>query len=159
MDKTHATAGPSLNAILAHCQLDGECLIWHSNRDAKGYGRVYIDGKYRGLHRLVWEVVNGAEIPQGYCVCHTCDNPPCIWPEHLWIGTKAQNTLDRDLKRRNWFGPRNRGETNARAKLTDAQVRAIRADPRLQRMIAVEYGITTSSVSEIKAGKRWKHLA
>jgi len=87
-------------------------------------------------------------------VCHRCDNPCCINPEHLFIGTQKQNIDDRDLK-----GRRNqaRGERQGSAKLTEEQVKAIRLDPRKQSVIAAEFGISRAHVGNLKANRAWKH--
>jgi hypothetical protein len=104
-------------------------------------------------HRLAWIEAHG-EIPAGLFVLHHCDNPPCINPEHLFLGTKGDNNIDRGVKGRG--APQN-GEHNPRARLTIIQVDAIRADHRLQREIAVDYGVSQQQISKIKHGERWSH--
>ena len=143
-----------LSAILARCKRDGDCVIWTGATERGGYGHARFKGRTLAVHRVVWEFINGAVVPVGYHVLHTCDNPPCIWPPHLWIGTTAQNNLDCRLKRRH-----NIGEVNGNARLTEDQVRAILADTRYQRVIAADYGTTQRQVSRIKLREQWKVVA
>jgi len=71
----------------------GECWIWTASKYLNGYGQFRFDGKNWGAHRMAWLLTNG-EIPDGMLVCHTCDNPSCIRPAHLFIGTQKQNMRD-----------------------------------------------------------------
>jgi hypothetical protein len=93
------------------------------------------------------------DIPPGLVVRHSCDNPGCVNPEHLSLGTDADNTADKVARKRHGYG-----EKNAPAKLTESQARAIKADRRKLRIIAAEYGISGSTVSNIRHGQRWRHL-
>lgn len=78
----------------------GECLEWRGDRDPHGYGRKTIRGKNWFTHRLAWSWANecwgadGPKIPRGMCVLHRCDNPPCINPDHLFLGTQLDNIRD-----------------------------------------------------------------
>lgn len=96
--------------IAERIKISGECLEWTGARSGKlGYAVLYMGGggknpKTRKVSRLVWELLNGP-IPEGKCVCHTCDNPGCVNPNHLWLGTLAENNRDRHIKGRTKISP------------------------------------------------------
>lgn len=77
-----------------------DCWIWINGTDRKGYGRFYIGRKSLAAHRVSYLIFKG-NIDDGLCVCHTCDTPQCVNPDHLWVGTIQDNNLDRDKKGRN----------------------------------------------------------
>jgi len=79
-----------------------ECWLWIGYRDARGYGRIMRQGKVCGTHRVSWEIHNG-QIPEGMGVLHSCDNPPCVNPQHLFIGTQKDNMRDCTRKGRAWY--------------------------------------------------------
>jgi hypothetical protein len=128
------------------------CWLWTKYLGATGYGRIRNDGQRYGAHRYSWEIHRG-EIPAGMCVLHKCDTRPCVNPDHLFLGTKTDNANDRTQKGRGRGQP---GESHYMAKLTEADVAAIRSDPRLQRIIAKDYGVTQPAISLIKRQARWK---
>ncbi len=126
------------------------CWIYPSSRTSAGYAFYGIGQGRRGCaHRVAWETVHGV-IPAGLFVCHSCDNPPCCRPSHLFIGTAGDNHADSVQKDRHV-----RGERHGSSRLTNQQVLSIRLDARLQRAIAQDYGICQQAVSLIKRGKRW----
>lgn len=132
-------------------QSDG-CHIWVGAKLPRGYG-VYRPygrrGKRRYAHRHAWEIANGP-IPEGMAICHRCDNPSCVNPDHLFMGTQADNMRDMAAKRRSTFG-----EANSQAKLKYSQVLEIRASRVSRREVAALYGISTGHVGLIRSGKRW----
>lgn len=132
------------------------CIVWVGYR-VNGYGRVMVRGKVWWTHRYAWTLTNGP-ILDGLDVLHRCDNPPCCNPNHLFLGTQADNNIDRDLKGRQ-VAPK--GDHHPCAKLTSAQVIEIRklkvegiAGPQICDM----FGITKDHLSQIILRKVWKHL-
>lgn len=125
------------------------CWIWLKSGLETGYGRLKNElGKYEPAHRFAFRMFKDENI-EGLFVCHRCDTPACVNPAHLFAGTRQDNMDDMVQKRRHTHG-----ETAPRAKLSDEQVRAIRVDPRVQRIIAAEYGIVESHVSRLKRGRQ-----
>ncbi len=140
------------------------CHLWTGRVEKSGYGRIEkkIKGKKHRFraHRIAWEQVNGP-IPEGMFICHRCDVRSCVNPGHLFIGTHEDNMADMVRKGRSASSlgiSKNSGLANGRVKLTEEQIRLIRDDVRMQKVIAGEYGITQSTVSKIKLGKRWDKL-
>ena len=144
---------------------DGGCWNWTASCIASGYGNMGVkrDGKWRVLaaHRLAWEFYRGP-IPHhdsyhGLCVCHTCDNRRCVNPEHLFLATNKGNTDDRDRKGRNVAY---KGERHGSSKLTENQVREIRALPEDigWEEIAKKYGIGRTHVRRIRRRESWAHI-
>jgi hypothetical protein len=136
----------------------GECIEWAGDIDAYGYGRISFDGKQRRAHRFAFEVSKGP-IPKGLGVCHTCDNPPCINPKHLFAGTQKQNADDMVSKGRN----RNKvfkGSKNGFSKMTEAKVRLIRKLHQsgiAQRKLALRFKVCHAAIFYVcKVG--WKHI-
>lgn len=83
----------------------GECLVWTKKTDNWGYGVTSLEGRSYRVHRLVWERANGP-IPEGMLICHTCDNPPCYFLKHLFLGTHQDNMRDMAAKGRSVRGRR-----------------------------------------------------
>lgn len=126
------------------------CWLWQSAKDGFGYGHIEYKGGIYKAHRRAYELTYGP-IPkeingEAIVVRHTCDVPACVRPDHLILGTNQDNINDRVA--------RGRGSR----KLTDDQVRAIRSDPRMGKIIAREYGVYPGIISHIKNRKIWKHI-
>lgn len=131
------------------------CTVWTGGRaNSFGNGTICIDGKKWLVHRAAWVEQNGP-IPDGLDCLHHCDNPPCWNVNHIFLGTDADNMADRDRKGRHVPLP---GEKHGMAILTDRQVRAIRQDPRAARLVAADFGVSTSNVYMIRGGHTWRHI-
>ena len=134
-----------------------DCWKWTAGKDTYGYGRIQIDGKAVKAHRFSWWIYYGHP-SAGMCVLHKCDNPACVNPNHLFLGTPADNMADRDMKGRHVAL---KGEVNGMAKLTETDVITIRnrlANGETHKAIAVDYGVDRSSISYINTGKNWAHI-
>ncbi len=126
------------------------CWLWFRAIGRDGYGNVRWNGKLNPAHRISWQINRGA-IPPKSCVLHHCDTRTCVNPDHLFLGTHADNNHDRHAK-----GRTATGETHGRAKLTSEQVNRIRTDSRKLREIAPEYGVSLALISLIKNNKQWR---
>jgi len=131
-----------------------ECWNWKASKLPTGYGRINIKNRSIYSHRYAWELINGP-IPYGLCVCHKCDNPSCVNPAHLFLGTASANAKDRENKGR---GRTTKGLLNGHSKLSEKQVYEIRSATGLHKDIAEQFGIKRSTVGMIKNKLLWKHL-
>lgn len=140
-----------------HVTKNGECLEF-GNRLASGYGRFFIEGKTIKAHRFSWEI-NFGKIPNGMLVCHRCDNPPCVNPEHLFLGTPLSNMIDKSDKGR---GYRPAGSKHHMVKLADSDVLKIRSryasGEISMRNLGREFGVSASMVHLIVNRVRWTHI-
>lgn len=174
-------AEPSLVArFLGMLDRSGDCWVWTAGRYPSGYGKFL----RTGAHRVAWTLFVGP-IPEGLWVLHGCDNPPCCRPGdgHLFLGTAQDNADDMWAKGRGPSGDRNgsrlhperlprgdrngarrypdtvpRGASRWNARLTDEQVREIRRAEGRQREIAALFEVSQCTVSDVRRGKRWKHV-
>jgi len=132
------------------------CWKWLGAKNSRGYGQFWVGGTSIRAHRFCWTLTFGI-IPTGKLVLHACDNPLCVRPSHLFLGTDADNNHDMRLKGR---AVRNSGITNSHAKLTEQEVREIRARHGTISSVkmAAEYGVNPTTIQRIHKGMRWTHL-
>jgi hypothetical protein len=133
----------------------GACWPWTAAANYSGRGLFRFRGRNQVASRVAYILTVG-EIPDGQCVCHSCDNPSCCNPAHLWLGTQAENMADKYRKGR---GNHARGESAGNAKLSAAEVLDIIHSPCPTRELSERFGVTTALVRAIKRGEAWKHLA
>jgi hypothetical protein len=149
-----ATPETSTEALLRRIAPDARtgCHNWTGSTNKHGYGTLTHGNRKVAAHRLAYVVWVG-EIPPEMQVCHRCDNRSCINPAHLFLGTNLENLADRQAK-----GRQARGETHARAKLTEQDVRAIRSSVRRYADIAADYRVSETTVSNIISRRSWAHV-
>lgn len=129
------------------------CWEWQAGKFSQGYGATHISRKVVYAHRVSYEIHNGP-IPDGLFVCHSCDNPACVNPAHLWLGTQAENMHDCQAK-----GRSARKAARRNVPLTDAEVQAIRErSGERGSALAKEFGVSPSLISRIIHRTRWTHI-
>jgi hypothetical protein len=142
-----------LDRFWARVNRSGDCWLWQAPATAGRYGFAFISGDRFLPNRVSWTIHFGP-IPDGQCVCHRCDNPRCVNPSHLFLGTQAENMADMVRKGRHRTNP-DRQLYRTAAKLSADEIAAILRDGRLQREIAAQYGVHQSTISDIKRGETW----
>jgi hypothetical protein len=146
------------------------CVEHIGTRTRKGYGMVTAEGRQWSAHRLAWTKAFGP-IPPGLFVCHHCDNPPCIEPSHLFLGTHQDNMADRNRKGRQAKGDRAgprlrietrpRGEAHSLAKLTADAVLRMREAHRAGvsfGALARQFGVDRTTAADDIKGATWRHI-
>lgn len=143
------------------------CWEWIRSCNKDGYGRFRLNGKMELVHRVVYTIVNGVipELFEGLpaYICHSCDNPPCCNPQHLFLGNQRINLKDSSVKDRQ-SGPQLgfRGVYNYQVKVSEVQVveikRFLREKKSTHREIAEKYGVSRAAVTAINNGKTWSHI-
>lgn len=145
------------------------CWNWTAGKNKKGYGEFYFPeiGKHIRAHQISWIIFNGF-IPEGMCVCHKCDNPSCVNPNHLFLGTPKENSLDRDRKGRRkqgklYYGKEhhNHGSGSWSNKLSEQDVYRIRELKTLgltNKKIAEIFGVSQGLINNIWHGRKWAWL-
>ena len=148
-----------ITSVFEHYTADENgCWNWTLGK-SKGYGAINYMGRVWLAHRVAYEMTKG-RIPDGMSVCHSCDNPGCINPDHLFAGTHRDNMIDKETKgRANHVGMS--GTKNHNARLTEAKVISLLRDyvagiPR--RELCNRFGLQESSLSSYTDGKAWTHL-
>jgi hypothetical protein len=183
------TTQPLLDRFWAKVDKTDSCWLWTAAKGRNGYG-LFTNGAGRLVpaHRFIWEVTYG-EIPKGVMVCHNCpsgDNPSCVNPAHLWLGTHQANMVDRNMKGRAASGERHvsrthpevlmrgdthyartqperlaRGERHGMTPLTSEQVRTIRTDYAAGASavaLGQRYGVDRTTIHNIVTRKTWAHV-
>lgn len=140
-----------------HRRSTSECWNWtgYVSRDGYGSFRVQSRGLVENAHRFSYRLRHG-EPPAGAVICHTCDNRRCVNPDHLWAGSIADNTADRDGK-----GRQARGERHRSAKLRESDIEPIRrlsARGERPEEIAEMYAVNQATIRDILAGRTWRHV-
>lgn len=139
---------------------DNDCWIWTGwiMKNSLGYGGFYYKEKDTTAHRASYMIHKG-DVPNGMCVCHTCDNPKCVNPDHLWLGTYQDNMDDMKRKKRHNCL---KGEKVLKHKLKQSEVKVIRFAYKMgfsnQYQLSKLYNISQSVISEIINRKAWKHV-
>lgn len=132
---------------------NGDCSEWTGSQ-SKGYGYIKVDGKMKLVHRVAYEIESGKPIPSGLQVCHSCDNPLCNNPKHLFLGTHKDNAQDKVHKGRGKsFGVKQRIKPCMVKDICDA----FRAGVS-QSLIASWAGVSQSAISLVVAGKNFKEV-
>jgi len=154
---------PMAKRLDRYLDKSGECWVFTGGKNKGGYGWIKGEGGRKAspllAHRAAWIVAYGS-IPDGLCVLHSCDNPPCCNPAHLHLGTRADN--NREMRNRGRGGPRVRGEAHERCTLTKIKVLELRAKYAAgnitQRKLAETYEVGLGAVKHVLARRTWKHI-
>lgn len=141
-----------------HKTEDGSCWEWLGHIEKRGYGVMSYNNKRDKAHRISWRIANNQEIPKGMVIMHLCDNPICVNPNHLKLGTQDDNMKDCKNKGRI---TKSTGENHGRSKLTETDVLEIRrliAKGKTNKEIANLHKTTTQNIQAIRINKTWKWL-
>ena len=143
---------------------DGGCWEWRGAMNDSGYGIIGRGRRNEGTikaHRLVFELFNSVRLKPGQCVCHRCDNPCCVNPGHLFIGTQQDNITDMLRKQRNKQPPVLTGSRNPKSKLDEVKVRQafrLRRSGFTTYRIAEELGVSRATVCSVLNRQTWRHV-
>lgn len=129
------------------------CWLWGGAVVTKGYGCLGFRGEIYRTHRLSWILFRG-KILEDYHICHYCDNPYCVNPDHLWQGTGYDNTLDMVKKKRHRSG-RQSGEMNPNKKITKEDADFIRSSPKSSKELAKKYGVSIATIRMVRSNRHW----
>ena len=143
------------------------CHLWLGQFGRKGYGRIWKDGRNVPATHVALELA-GRPLDPGQQAMHSCDNPPCVNADHLAGGTLQDNIADRHAKGRDARGDANgarlrpetraRGEANGLARLDATKVHGIRISPLSSTALAAFYGVSRSTIRDVRLGKTWAHI-
>lgn len=138
------------------------CWLWvggvrkKTRSNNKEYGDFWLNGKRALAHRASWLLHKG-DIPAGQIICHSCDTPLCVNPDHLWIGTQADNMKDAWSKGRGKNNSK-QGERHKLSKLSERMVNDIKESALSGVELAKRFGVSPSTISMIRTGRNWRHL-
>lgn len=136
---------------------DDDCWPWLGRLSENGYGAFDYQGKPHIASRFSYELENGSADPNLF-VCHSCDNPKCVNPKHLWLGTHQQNVDDAKRKGRLVGGNGLRGSAINKSKLSAEQVREIKTTSTPAKVLAERFGVSNTAINKIRRGKNWSWL-
>lgn len=170
MPNQYISIDPYIRFLSKLTRMPNGCLEYMEGKDKDGYGKFWLNGKTLRAHHAAW-FFKHHEMPH-LCVLHKCDNPRCCDPEHLFLGTNADNMADKVSKGRQPSGDamrymesRHRGSKHFRTKLTEEQVIRIReiAKPLRRKrqwrpQLAAEFGISVHNLADIIARRTWTHI-
>lgn len=136
-----------------------KCWEWTGGKHTQGYGQLKIKNITNKAHRVSFEMYHNRRINEGMCICHICDNPSCVKPDHLFEGTHTDNMIDRNNKGRANIPT---GEKHHKCKLTEKQVLEIRDEyakgETTLKKLGDEHGVDFSTISLIIRRENWKHI-
>ena len=139
---------------------EDECWNWIGNKLKSGYGQISIGAKKemsKGAHRVSWELANDKSIPDGMYIMHKCDNPSCVNPNHLTIGTAKENTQDMIQKgRKKTVAPL--GEENGKSLLNAEKVLLIRASTLNHAALGRQLNVSPNCIRGVRTGRTWSHI-
>jgi hypothetical protein len=158
-NRSHA---PATDRFWRYVNKTDGCWLWTGgSRSKKGYGQIGGGGKgakHILAHRLSYEIHKG-QIPEGMVVMHSCDNPSCVNPDHLSVGTQSQNILEAFAKGRKVCRPPHKfGESHGASKIKELDAIEILKSTEATKIIAAKYGVSKSAIERLRNGKSWKHL-
>jgi hypothetical protein len=145
---------PEADRFMGHVAKDASgCWLWSAYRMKNGYGQFRTPLRHELAHRASYRLFRG-ELQADLDVMHSCDNPGCVNPAHLSLGTRADNMADAKAK-----GRSARGMRHGMNKINETDAIAIRQARRPQAELATQFGLSQSTISQIRTGKRWAHLS
>lgn len=144
--------------------IKNNCWQWMGARNDRGYGVIGNGTRKQGIskaHRIAYELFYFTKLEKGNCICHICDNPACVNPQHLFVGTQADNIADMITKGRNVLPPIRRGKQSKFAKLHDKKIRQIRnlaKDGFSSRKLARKFTVSKTTILQIVKRQSWRHV-
>ena len=152
-----------LNNFWEKVKKTDNCWLWMGSRfttrnkeSENAYGNIRLNHKNYKTHRIAWELYNGP-IPHGLLVLHSCDNPPCVNPSHLWLGTAKDNAIDRANKSRGQFGTKVYNSKLNEGKVISILELYFNRKPRKE--IANTFKVSKGTIQGIIEGRYWKHVS